>query len=569
MLNAPTNPSRGLQPARTLDSLDGPHYGSLALRVRTVAFLTSFAAASAPAVAQLNHAQFQERVAALKDRVVALAGDGSDYLDTLYFGWFDRPYARATLAILVKVVATLEREAESRANGDKSIDDETVESILRWVDDALSRVVRSKPENERDPFRARITWGALINGQLGPLYAFIDGTQATPRNPALGDLDILAALGQRVYSCNDPSNSKIAQFQARALRAEALGVMVADRVPPGVAGHCASCLLNNMPRWPDQNHRLVGIRFRHLERTRAGGNLEPLEFPAVIDDHERETFSASLARRAALRGATNRTTYAAVSWTPPTWKIDSTQALAATRAAMWMHALDGQRLALVDSWLDPEGDPTHERAVLIDPALAETIAHSSLDMLRLGKHVIPFTARPRVALVVRDDVFAQEASAGDTPRVADVWAGWVLQVWETLISRQIQFDVVSETRGREAVADYYPVVFPLRIEHAADTQRLIEKLERRLAQDVEHVNRLTAREMDGTVARDVFLRRGEAPNGKACVGIVNISERARVLKLRGRPPVGPSKDVISEELIPAPNDRVVFGPWQVRLLWPE
>jgi hypothetical protein len=97
---------------------------------------------------------------------------------------------------------------------------------------------------------------------------------------------------------------------------------------------------------------------------------------------------------------------------------------------------------------------------------------------------------------------------------------------------------------------------------------LIAKSERRLAQDSEHVYRLTAREMDGTIARDMFVRVGRTPEGKACAGIVNLSDRSRVLKLRGKPAIGPSRDVISNQRISEPDQRLELEPWQVRLLWP-
>jgi len=66
----------------------------------------------------------------------------------------------------------------------------------------------------------------------------------------------------------------------------------------------------------------------------------------------------------------------------------------------------------------------------------------------------------------------------------------------------------------------------------------------------------------------MFVRVGRTPEGKACAGIVNLSDRARVLKLRGKPVIGPSRDVISNHQISEPGQRLEFEPWQVRLLWP-
>jgi len=107
-------------------------------------------------------------------------------------------------------------------------------------------------------------------------------------------------------------------------------------------------------------------------------------------------------------------------------------------------------------------------------------------------------------------------------------------------------------------------------ERPADGQAdaLIAKIERQLAQIEEHVYRLTAREMDGTIATDMYVRAGKTPEGKACAAVVNLSDRSRVLKLRGRLAIGPSRDVIADQSIPEPDQCLEFAPWQVRILWP-
>ncbi len=508
----------------------------------------------------------EQRVQTLHQRINELV-DEDNLLDTLYFAWSDRPYARATLAILIKVAATLNREVTFRENNKCKMDDETVESMLQWSDDAIQRVIHAQPTDGFRPHRMKVTWTDVLDGhKVPPLFAFVDGTKLAPRDPALGDLDLLAVLGQRAYICSDPSNSATAAFETRARRAEALGMMVVDAVPAGTPGRCGSCLLNNRPRWPERGQRVVWMDSRVL----VNGDPEflPGELPAVLNDQRGESVASLLARRAMVRGVTRRPANASCHWMPQIpGKVHDKQVPPST--SMWIQAIDGQQLTLMEGWCDVH-DTTwpHRPSVFTDPVGAELIANTALDFLRLGEFVKAVDANPQVAIVVGRDAFAKDESSPNSDHLTNSWAAWAASVWDSLVSRQIRFDVIPRAEREDGFRYNYPVVIPLERPTDGQTDLLIEKIERRLAQIEEHVYRLTAREMDGTLARDMFVRVGQTREGKACAGIVNLSNRPRVLKLRGRPVIGPSRDVISDQQIPEPDQRLDFAPWQVRLLWP-
>ncbi len=531
-----------------------------------------FAVVVARADGGSDPSQVKDRVQALHDRVVELAGE-DDLLDTLYFGWSDRPYARATLAILVKVAATLDREVDCRGHGNSKIDDATVESMLGWADDAIQRVIHAEPSPDFRPDRMKMTWSAVIEGtEAPPLFAFVDGARSLRTHPVFGDLDLLAALGQRLYA--RPSGERFPEedLEVTARRAEAVGQAVVDWsiLGPKDAQRCGVAEPDRRTRWPGRPQYVAVGTLAWLTRDREPTTGNDPTLPAVGDPVGGELLPASLARRATLRGAINRFTYGVTHWTLPVADASPEHRRTAWRAAMWMQVLDGQRLALIETWRDvsPDAGDRSGPSVFIDPAEAETIAHTALDMQRLAKFVAGFETRPTIAFVVGPEAACSAAESGCPPGQSDTWASWVQPIWKALVARQVSFDVVSDRTDEKALHGRYRAVFPLRREACVDPSDAIGRIERRLAQDSEHVYRLTAREMDGTIARDMFVRVGRTPEGKACAGIVNLSDRSRVLKLRGKPAIGASRDVISNQEISEPGQRLKFEPWQVRLLWP-
>jgi hypothetical protein len=510
----------------------------------------------------LSH--FKQRIQTLNERVTELAGK-DNLLDTLYFGWSDRPYARATLAILIKVAATLDREVDSRGYDNGKIDDATVESMLQWADGAIQRVIHAGPSDNFRPHRIRTMWKQLLEGKgAPPLIGFLDGIRLTPQHPAVGDLDVLASLGQRFYARPLDSRLDGQDADVTAQRAEALGLTVFDLTPFVI--HSAWDWESVRPLWRDRGRYVAYTRPATLFRLEANESRDLSLLPAVEDTKDGESLAASLARRAVLRGVLATSTYAAYHWTPPIVEATPQHAQASLAATLWIQALEGQRLALVDGWRDVHDEnKSGEVSIFLDPARAETIAHTALDLLRYAEFVRAFDDNPLIAIAVGEDAFAPET---ENPNKVPAWSDWTEPIWAGLLSRQIRFDVVRWEPPEEKPKPPYRWVFRLeQVSHPTGGSTL-ERIERGLAQLRDHVYRLTAREMDGKIASDVYVRAGQTPAGKACAAVVNLSDRPRVLKLRGRPAIGASRDVIPDQQISEPDQRLEFAPWQVRLLWP-
>lgn len=513
--------------------------------------------------------QFKDRVQALHDRVVELAGE-DDLLDTLYFGWSDRPYARATLAILVKVAATLDREVDCRGHDNGKIDDPTVESMLKWADGAIQSAIHAEPSDNLRPHQIGITWKQLLEGKgAPPLIGFLDGTRLTPQHPSVGDLDVLASLGQRFYARPLDSRLDGQDAELTARRAEALGMTVFDITPWVTRGSwkCGNHWDFIRPMWQNRRRFVAYSRLVSFFRWNVEWFRDPSLLPAVEDPAEGESLGASLARRGVLRGVMATPTYAAYRWTRPNVEAAPQHAQAALIAALWVQALEGQRLALVDGWRDVHDEnKSSEISIFLDPVRAETIAHTALDLLRYADFIREFDDTPLIAIAVDEDAFTSET---ENPNRVPNWSDWTAPIWNGLLSRQIRFDVVRWEPPNEKPKPPYRWVF--HVEQATHPMggSTLERIEGGLAQLGDHVYRLTAREMDGTIARNMFVRVGRTPEGKACAGIVNLSDRSRVLKLRGKPAIGASRDVISNQQIPEPDQRLELEPWQVRLLWPS
>ena len=110
--------------------------------IGVVLALRSISLSAPPGEDRVDLSQLRARVSQLQERVTELAGD-DDLLDTLHFGWLDRPYARATLAILVKTTSMLEREVYLRELGNGAIDDATVRNMLLWSRSARPQLHQS------------------------------------------------------------------------------------------------------------------------------------------------------------------------------------------------------------------------------------------------------------------------------------------------------------------------------------------------------------------------------------------------------------------------------------------
>lgn len=503
----------------------------------------------------VDNARLGGRVARLRDRVTQLAGT-DDLLDTLHFGWFDRPYARASLAVLIKTTTMLEREVRLRKRGNGAIRDPRLHSMLRWADEALQRVLMSQTDPSFRPHRRRVTAPELAAGTLPvPLMGFVDASTTTRLDPTHGDLDLLAAMGFRVYArpMNDLARTPdVASLRARAKRLGMASVAVERALAP--------VAVTEREDRPDG--KMLAIRPRTLH--------EWLEAPpcpsdsgnvicAVLDPPYGEPWPSSLARRALARGAQGKTTYVTTGWSPPRMRGGGDRS-AAIGAGIWMHVIDGQSVGLVHGWRDlRDGSGSPYPCVLVDPTLMESVAHTGLDIIRLGEQITSFrTGFP--PLVIAIDTYAIDTE--DDNR----WARWITPVWQALCDRQLRFDVIAADAVDHRVRDRYATVFALHQEDADDLGSLMLSIDKALAADQRQMQRVELVEPGGALASDVFVREVPKEEKQRLVALANLTPARRDLHLESRDRIETVMDAVSGEQITAPDKKLTFEPWQVRLL---
>ena len=496
----------------------------------------------------VDMATLRTRVDRLTDQVAGLV-DLNNLLDTLHFEWFDRPYARATLATLVKTTQTLEREMRLRQHQNGAIADPVLIEMLEWADDATQRVTASDSYPGFRPHRRRITGAELAEVSPTPaLLGIVDRTTATRSHPSFGDLDLAAAMGFRVYPRIAGEIPRDGSGSALLDRAAALGMASvvlsdANSTDTGLPQHALTVepvTLQNLLG----GERIVGSR--------------PGRSAAIVDPAFGESWASSLARRAAARGVFERLRYVADGWGTLQNRSDPPDA---TSAALWVHALDGQSLGLVRGWRDlRDGSGSMYASLLTTPSHTEALSHTALDLIRLGEYLAPFRTKPVVAVAVG-------AEAVDPSR-SNEWAAWIEPIWAKLLDRQLRFDVVRRGSVDDRLRRQYQVVVPLDPEKAADPETFLLTIGRELAGHTEHTGRATVKETGPGLAEDVIIREGVTPAGRCCVFVANLSDRPRELVLQRGKPLGAVRDLIAEEKINEPHSPLPYEPWQVRLLWP-
>jgi len=278
------------------------------------------------------------RVESLARRVDELAPDG-DLLDSLHFSWFDRPYAKATLTTLVKTSTVLRREVRMRNAGNGAIPAARLGDMLHWAEDAVERVLVDEPDPGFRPHRIRVTPRAIVDGTTPPLFAFLDRATATRSHALFGDLDLLAALGQRAYARKTDDWPDATRFAALARRVEYLGMAVVDVAPNpiGEEGTVSATSIENVLR----------LQPRTLAELLSGmttGDAHGLT--AVIDPVAGESWPSRIARRALVRGATRRSRYCVCEWNPGCMDALPSTSVSPIAPAMWLDAMEGVSLTV-------------------------------------------------------------------------------------------------------------------------------------------------------------------------------------------------------------------------------
>ena len=506
--------------------------------------------------------QMQARVAAVRERVTELAGT-DDLLDTLHFEWFDRPYARATLAVLVKTTRVLDREMHLRGLGNGAIPDSALVAALSWAENALGRVVSPEPHTGFRPHRLRIASADILTPIAAPpLFAFVDDTTATRHDRRFGDLDLLVAAGWRVYPKLLGSLRGAGVDGTLFDRANALGIIVV-----GVRAY-GETLTGGAPdlsaESPDSRALLVqSLLLGNVLNAAFEAPFAADSAIALVDLASRESLGGWLARRGRARGLRGGTRYLIDSWQAPAMGESPDNRAAATAAAMWIDALEGQSLGLTRGWRDlRDGSGSLCPSVFVEPWYIETVAHTALDIIRLSSYVGRFHQLPILVVWVGPDAVDEHND--------NAWAAWTNQVWDTLLQRQVRFDVVAGSMRADGQSGvHHRVILPVHRPDLTDRNDLLVRIDRTLADDSVHAKRISVLESDGSPAAEVFLREAQIADAPRCVALVNLSNRPRMLKLRGDPPLRAATDLIAPELIRTPEKLLALAPWQVRLMCPE
>jgi hypothetical protein len=510
----------------------------------------------------------------------------ADLVDALYFGWFDHPYRRATLAVATKTVAVLERELRGRQSTGPAIRDADVTAALAWLDAALQTPL---PERERPGFRPdRVRRGAgrtdetaqgpLVSGAPGLVFA--DRASATRFDPVLGDFDLLACLGMGAYGFVSPASAAAERTTALETRAEALGVLLVTDAPEAVAA--AARRLAVRPQ-------TLAALLAAPPETSGGAAL-----PAVSDPPEGESWGASLARRSLLRGDGARSNAIALGWRAPraegsaATRIPSAEA---ARLALWVHALAGQQWAVLEGWRDlRDGSALSHVPVLTHPDYVEAVAHTALDLLYFAPQVEACALRPGVAVVL-------DAHALD-PQDENRWSPEAAELFDVLLNRQLSFDVVTAAGARPEVLSRYRAVLvaaggaeasaaaePWRAALANGVhvvvppsggtpaglmQYLLGLPEPLIARDLRVPADFVAYEPGPRVAPACLVFNGRTPEGTLCLAVANLRAEPRTVALEcvsgGEGPL--LRDLLSGESITAGRGGVRLGAYQVRLLVP-
>ncbi len=516
-----------------------------------------------------------------------------DLIDSLYFGWFERPYRRATIALALKTVMLLERELRLRQSGNGVIRDRRLAAVLDWLDSALERATHEAYRAGFRPDRTRFDPTAILTaprsvdaGASPPRFAFMDRSSATRYDRTFGDFDLLACTGMGAYGLGP----RIAVFADRddglGGRSQALGIGVVVQTT-GTESPSAS--------W----FAIQPLTLAALLATpdRAPGSSPVL---AASDPPGGESWGASLARRSLLRVVTPGQSVVVTGWAPPRRTAGTAvprvarascpcssgaPAPSATRLAMWVHALAGQQLGVIEGWRDlRDGSRLAYASLATHPDQVETMAHTALDLLYYAGQLGAFRTQAPVAVVIDASAVRRQDPNRWSPEAADLF--------DTLLNRQLLFDVMPDSRAvRAGFLKEYRVVlvavdgtggWPIAsavgetVAHArsgslADLRRYVESLpEPMVSRDLRAPTAFVAYDPDGRVASACLVFNGRAADGEPCFAVANLQARRRTVVIRSTSyPGNPLfRDLLTNEPVAAGRDQVQLAGHQVRLFVP-
>ncbi len=521
----------------------------------------AFACRPAPAE-ELDPAMLHltREVTAVGQKLERLA-DPDDVLDSLHFGWSDEPYGRATLACATKTMRILEREISLRRAGSAALRDAQVREVLDWLRAAPARAQNGPHRGGFLPHRQRVSLNATSSEPPPALFGFVDRATVTRLDDWYADADLLAACGFKVIARADRPHLPPEAWRSLVDRAEALRLVVVrvddagDPEDQGPAPAEVRCL------------RPCTLREWLSGQDRTADSV-------LIDPPHGETWGESLARRGLYRGATGGRHPWVNGWAVPEARSNASAAADQVRAAMWVHALDGQRLGLLEGWRDlRDGSVSPYASLAAAPAVVKAVALTALDLLYFDPIVRSFSVECPVALVVDEDVL----DSADPNR----WSPAFGRVAQELFDANVRFDVLPRTAPPEQMARY---ALACQVKLSADGEPRMERvlrLGRAQAEALpEHesvagcLGRLAAGLPDQPPVRlmgsseGVFCRSTRSADGLVWVAVVNVKPRARRVSLvaSGGVRMHEAVDYIDGSTVKNPSDGVDLAAYQVRLL---
>jgi hypothetical protein len=528
--------------------------GSRRLAARLAIFVLSVVAASAS-----SHAA-QDSDAVLLDRLnqerQSLVGEGN-LADELFFGWFDRPYRRATLAAAwLTIDAARAAQTAGRAASDAPMAPLSIED-QGWLLDALTRsrepalhpgfLPHRLPVIDEAPPGRRLAFPVVgvLRGTAAPGSSLDDST--APSAGAIAAQDLIACLGFR--ACG---GSATVPARARSLGVLPVAFVRAVELDPAVEASISTSTLYDWLAGSPASGETLLPSLRLAQPHSVATPLTNARLMSLGDGAE-----------VPLCGTLWETTGEPPADHLPPHLLLWMQVLMGAQSTILLFPNDEATLAAADASSAAVPSPTTRLLPLLrscgSGASLEAFAHASLDLQRLAAYLPAFERRPQLAILVGEDALAGDGTA---------WAAWLEPAWRALSDRQIRYDIYPYNTDADALAERYTLVVPLRKSAAARLDTWLFRLRLSLALIPEYVRRPTAREQDGTIAADVHIQAGETPSGRPCIALINLRDEPRVLMLRGGDKAGSLRDLINGEVLATPAELLPMAPRQVRLLWP-
>ncbi len=459
-----------------------------------------------------------------------------DVRDDLYFAMLDRPYDRATLAIALRSSEALANDLKLRQHDAGSISKQNRKRATAWLERAVNRIgrdARSAPHSMGDT-----NWSDWVrNGSSsgdGPasVFAFVDRTKSREGSRRFGDFELVMSTGQPFYPVVSGGGAMVSGGASLQQYASSLDIPL---VPIGSgAAQVAS----------SGGSTLRSANLREI-MTRSSGNF------AVTDAAEGESWGAMMARRALVRGSNNSHTYSAFGISPP--KGERQNLAERTRAAMWVQAIDGQRLGVVEGWRDATlaGGSTFPSR-LADPEWLEAVAHTSMEIRKQSELLEPFRYERKMAVLI-------DASALDS-RNPNAWSAKFTELVDALVDWQVPFDIVANNAAANMRYEYK---LPFKPQAGFSADAAGKEASRLLSDRAPELRQVILFESDREPADDVYVRQSADAGWLA---VVNLSGQSRSLKMLTPDGKTASKAYVDRLTSETVRRRIPLEPYGVRIL---